>query len=109
MGSALHKLLFAMDRRVSPAGSVVSTAANTSPHGSSASLGSVGSVEPSAQSARGSAAWEEDLSDEFMAAVLSFVTHMGGRLDALDNARLYDEFRSFTSLAAPSYSGVQVA
>lgn len=109
MGSALHKLLFAMDRRVSPAASVVSTGSSSSPRGSSASLSSVSSAEPSAQSGRGSAAWEEDLSDEFMSAVLSFVTHMGGRLDALDNARLYDEFRSFTSLAAPSYSGVQVA
>ncbi|XP_076045164.1 uncharacterized protein LOC143027649 [Oratosquilla oratoria] len=34
--------------------------------------------------------------DDFMKVVLEFCAYMGGRMDSLDNARLYDEFRSFT-------------
>lgn len=91
MGAAVHKLrsLLAMDHAAVTAAAVAVTASAGGP-GSGAATGP------------GAASWEDELGDEFMTAVLSFCAHMGGRLDALDNARLYDEFRSFT---APTTQG----
>ncbi|KAL7641059.1 UNVERIFIED_CONTAM: hypothetical protein RMT77_008196 [Armadillidium vulgare] len=40
--------------------------------------------------------------DAFMKAVLSFCAHMGGRMDSLDNARLYDEFCSYAAAHRPN-------
>lgn len=34
--------------------------------------------------------------DDFMKAVLSFCSYMDGRMDTLDNSKIYDEFRSYT-------------
>ncbi|XP_045620751.1 uncharacterized protein [Procambarus clarkii] len=38
--------------------------------------------------------------DDFMKAVLSFCSYMDGRMDTLDNSRIYDEFRSYTACGA---------
>lgn len=42
--------------------------------------------------------------DDFMKAVLSFCSYMEGRMDTLDNSRIYDEFRSYTSSGPPKVS-----
>ncbi|XP_066980919.1 uncharacterized protein [Macrobrachium rosenbergii] len=40
--------------------------------------------------------------DDFMKAVLSFCSYMDGRMDTLDNSKIYDEFRSYTMMAEPA-------
>ena len=36
-------------------------------------------------------------SDDFMKAVLSFCSYMDGRMDSLDNSKLYEEFCNYTA------------
>lgn len=47
--------------------------------------------------------------DDFMKAVLSFCSYMDGRMDTLDNSRIYDEFRSYTAYTMSEPAKVEVA